>query len=129
MAGGKISTDDLKMQSGPDGRSGDIRIAGSGYTTVDGAVDFRAQMDFNPRVASKIGTGFLSLLNIKDASYAYNSDGWLPVDARVYSTIKSQKYDLKQPRMMENIKKNLEKKLREGGLEDAAKKLLKDIFN
>ncbi len=129
MSGGKISTDDLKMQSGPDGKSGDIKLAGSGYTTVDSAVDFKAQMDFNPRVASKIGAGFLTLLNIKDASYAYNSDGWLPVDARVYNTIKAQKYDLKQPRMIENIKRNLGKKLREGGLEDAAKKLLQGIFN
>jgi uncharacterized protein involved in outer membrane biogenesis len=129
VSGGRISTNDLKMQSGPDGKSGDIKLSGAGYTTVDGPVDFKLQMDFNPRVAKNIGQSFIRLFGINDAGYAFNSDGWLPIDAKIYNTVKDQKYDLKQSRMMENIKRNLGKKLREGGLEDAAKKLLKGIFD
>gem|GEM_PF-5938729 len=128
-SGGRISTNDLKMQSGPDGKSGDIKLSGAGYTTLDGPVDLKLQMDFNPRVAKNIGQAFLRLFGISDAGYACDSDGWIPVDARIYNTVNDQKYDLKQPRMMENIKRNLGKKLKESGIEDAAKKLLKNIFN
>jgi hypothetical protein len=132
MSSGKISTDDLKMSSGPDGKSGDIRLAGAGYTTVDNGVDFKLQMDFNPRVAKSIGTSMLRLFKINDSGYACDSDGWLPLDARIYNTVKNQKYDLSQPRMIANIKRNLGKKLEKEGvktIENRAKQLLNNFFN
>jgi len=132
MSSGKISTDDLKMSSGPDGKSGDIRLAGAGYTTVDNGVDFKLQMDFNPRVAKSIGTSMLRLFKINDSGYACDSDGWLPLDARIYNTVKNQKYALSQPRMIANIKRNLGKKLEKEGvktIENRAKQLLNNFFN
>jgi uncharacterized protein involved in outer membrane biogenesis len=131
MASGTITTKNFRMYNGTDGRAGDIKVDGAGWVTVDNRLDFKLQMDFNPRVAGQIAAGVAGSASIHDASYAFDKDGWLPVDARVYNTVSEQKYDLAQPRIMENIKRNLSKKVTDQGkkfLEDKGKDLLKNLF-
>ena len=70
-------------------------------------------------------------LNIKDANFAYNKDGWMPFDFRVYGTVAEKKYDYNQPRMMENVKRNIGKKVETEGkkyIEDKAKGLINSLF-
>ncbi len=131
MAGGKISTNNFRIYNGPNGMEGDMKIEGAGYETVDDKIDFRMKIDFNPRVAKEILGSIGGMLSIKDTQFACNKDGWLPVDVRVYNTVKEQKYDLSQPRMTDNIKKNMVKKVEDQGkkyIEDKAKDLIKNLF-
>lgn len=131
MAAGKISTKNFRMYNGTDGKAGDIKVDGSGWVSVDNKLDFKIQMDFNPRVAKEIAGGITGLLNVRDVSYACDRDGWLPVDARIYNTVKEQKYDVSQPRITENIKRNMTKKIGDQGtkqLEEKAKSLIKNLF-
>ena len=131
MANGKIKVNKLRVYNGPNGENGDIRIRGSGYVTVDKELDFKLETEISPGQGKVLDEYFARNLNIKDISYAYNKDGWLPFDFRVYGTIISKKYDFSQPRMMENIKRNLTKKVEEEGkkyLEEKGKELIKNLF-
>jgi len=131
MNGGKINIKNLKIYDGPDGENGDIRIRGSGYVTVDKKIDFRLETEINPRSAKMLEEYFARNLSIKDVSYAYNKDGWLPFDFRLYNTLTEKKYDFSQPRMIENIKRNLTKKVEDEGkkyIEQKGKEFMENLF-
>lgn len=131
MNSGRINVKNFKIYNGINGENGDIRIRGAGYVTVDKAIDFKIESEINPRQAKVFDEYFARNLNIKDISYAYNKDGWLPFDVRIYNTIINKKYDFSQPRMVENIKRNLTKKVEEEGkkfLEQKGKEIIKNLF-
>ncbi|MCX7699158.1 MAG: AsmA family protein [Candidatus Goldbacteria bacterium] len=131
MSNGKINIKNFKVFNGPNGEKGDIRIKGSGYITVDKEIDFKIESEISPNQAKILDEYFARNLSIKDISYAYNKDGWLPFDVRIYNTIVNKKYDFSQPRMFENIKRNLTKKIEEEGkryLEEKGKEIIKNLF-
>ncbi len=131
MAGGKINVKNFKIYNGPNGENGDIRIRGNGYITVDKEIDFKMETEISPGQAKLLDEYFARNLSIKDISYAYNKDGWLPFDVRIYNTLINKKYDFSQPRMVENIKRNLTRKVEEEGkkyLEEKGKELIKNLF-
>lgn len=131
MAGGKIDLKNLSIMHGPNGEKGDIKIRGSGYATVDDALDFKLITDINPREAKNIERFIAGSLGIKDFGYAYNTDGWMPLDFRIYNTIYDKKYDFAQDRMLQNVSRNLTNKAAEEGskyLQKQGEELLKNLF-
>ena len=115
----------------PNGEKGDIKIRGSGYATVDDALDFKLITDINPREAKNIERFIAGSLGIRDFGYAYNTDGWMPLDFRVYNTIYDKKYDFSQERMLQNVSRNLTKKAAEEGgkyLQKQGEELLKNLL-
>jgi len=131
MSDGVINIRNFKMYSGKNGEKGDIRANGEGYVTVDTKLDFKISMDLNSRVAKQVQEAVAQNMGIKDISYAYSSDGWLPFDFRVYGTVANKRYDFNQKRMFENIRKNLGSKLQNDGqkyIQDNAKDLIKNLF-
>ncbi|MCX8092660.1 MAG: AsmA family protein [Candidatus Goldbacteria bacterium] len=131
MSNGKINIKNFKVYNGPNGENGDIRIKGAGYVTVDKEIDFKIESEISPNQAKILDEYFARNLSIKDISYAYNKDGWLPFDVRIYNTIENKKYDFSQPRMLDNIKRNLTKKIEEEGkryLEEKGKEIIKNLF-
>ncbi|MCE5300622.1 MAG: AsmA family protein [Spirochaetia bacterium] len=130
MAAGKINVKNFVMQNGPDGSTGDMKVKGNGWMTVDSKLDVKLNIDFSPKVAKQVEQGIAGA-GIKDASYAYEENGWLPFDLRIYNTIKDKKYDYTQKRLINNIKRNLGKKIeKEAGkfLEENAGGLMKNLF-
>lgn len=131
MSNGKINIKNFKIFNGPNGENGDIRIRGAGYVTIDKEIDFKIESEISPGQAKLLDEYFARNLSIKDISYAYNKDGWLPFDVRIYNTITDKKYDFSQPRMIENVKRNLTKKVEEEGkkyLEQKGRELIKNLF-
>lgn len=131
MAGGRIDVKNLSIMHGPNGEKGDIKIRGSGYATVDDALDFKLITDINPREAKNIERFIAGSLGIRDFGYAYNTDGWMPLDFRVYNTIYDKKYDFSQERMLQNVSRNLTKKAAEEGgkyLQKQGEELLKNLL-
>ncbi len=131
MSGGKINVKNFKIYNGPNGENGDIRIRGAGFVTVDKEIDFKIESEISPGQAKLLDEYFARNLSIKDISYAYNKDGWLPFDIRIYNTLVNKKYDFSQPRMIENIKRNLTRKVEEEGkkyLEEKGKEIIKNLF-
>jgi|GEM_PF-1330203 len=138
MSGGKIDTKNFRIYKGKDGKDGNMKIKGAGYVTVDDEIDFKVEVDFNPGIGKQVEDALALSLGIKDVSYAYNTDGWIPFDFRIYGKGKNKKYDYNQKRMLENIKRNLKKKIEEQGkklleekkpeIEQKAKEIIKNIF-
>ncbi|MBN2754670.1 MAG: AsmA family protein [Candidatus Goldbacteria bacterium] len=131
MASGKIDVKNFRLDKGADGKAGDIKVKGAGWITVDRALDFKAETDISPKLSKQFEQNIAANFGIKDAGYAYDKEGWMPFDFRVYNTIAQKKYDYSQARMMENIKRNLSKKLEEEGkkyMEKEGGKLIKQLF-
>ena len=131
MAKGKINVRRLQIYNGVKANEGDMRINAAGWATMDMALYFKVNMDFSPKISKDIENQVARSLSIKDASFAYNKDGWLPFDFIVAGTLTDKNYDYNQPRMIENIKRNIGKKVETEGkkyLEDKAKNLMKNIF-
>ncbi len=131
MSKGVINIKNFRMYSGANGEKGDMRAKGDGYVTVDTKLDFTMLVDLNPRVAKQVEDVFAQNLGIRDISYAYSSDGWMPFDFRVYGTVENKRYDFNQKRMFDNIKKSMGKKLQNQGtqyFQDKSKDLLKNLF-
>jgi len=132
MSKGRIDISNFRILTGPDGNDGNIKVKGSGYVTVDKALDLKFLTDLNPESSKEIESMLAKNFGIKDASYGYNKDGWMPFDFRLYGSLTDKKYDYSQPRLLENIKRNLTKKVQEQGtkyLQDEGGKLLKKLFN
>jgi hypothetical protein len=131
MASGKIDVKNFRLDKGTDGKAGDIKVKGAGWITVDRALDFKAETDISPKLSKQFEANIAANFKIKDAGYAYDKEGWMPFDFRVYNTIAQKKYDYSQARMMENIKRNLSKKLEEESkkyMEKEGGKLIKKLF-
>ncbi|PKL90922.1 MAG: hypothetical protein CVV21_10280 [Candidatus Goldiibacteriota bacterium HGW-Goldbacteria-1] len=131
MASGKIDIKNFRLDKGADGKAGDIKVKGAGWITVDRALDFKAETDISPKLAKQFEANIAANFGIKDAGYAYDKEGWMPFDFRVYNTTAQKKYDYSQSRMMDNIKRNLAKKLEEEGkkyMEKEGGKLIKQLF-
>lgn len=138
MSGGKIETKNFRILKGKNGEDGNMKIKGKGFVTVDDKIDFKIQIDFNPQIGKLVEDSLASSFGIKDASYAYNEDGWLPFDFRIYGQGKNKKYDYTQKRIFDNIKRNLKKKIEQQGkklleekkheIEQKAKEIIKNIF-
>lgn len=110
MAKGKIDVNNMKLEKGEKGRDGTIRAYGAGYVTVDNELDFTLKTDLNPKAGKELEDAMAARFGIKDASYAYNTDGWMPMDFRVYGTTANKKYDYSQDRLLKNVTRNLTKK-------------------
>ena len=138
MASGKINIKNFRIYKGKDGLDGNIKVRGEGFVTVDDEIDFKSELDFNPKIAKQVEEAMATSLGIKDVSYAYNENGWMPFDFRMYGKGKNKKYDYSQPRMLENIKRNLKKKIEEAGkryleekkpeIEQKAKEIFNNLF-
>ena len=131
MASGKIDVKNFRLDKGADGKAGDIKVKGAGWITVDRALDFKAETDISPKLSKQFEQNIAANFGIQDAGYAYDKEGWMPFDFRVYNTIAQKKYDYSQSRMMDNIKRNLAKKLEEEGkkyMEKEGGKLIKQLF-
>jgi hypothetical protein len=131
MSKGRINIKDFKVLNGPDGESGALKIRANGYATVDRQLDFKLETDISPRESKQLEEYFARNLGIKDISYAYDKNGWMPFDARIYGTMTAKKYDLSQKRMMDNIGRNLSRRAGENGkkyIEDKGNDLLKNLF-
>jgi hypothetical protein len=131
MAKGVINIKNFRVLNGVNGEKGDMRIKGAGYVTVDRALDFKVETDVNPQEAKQVEEYFARNLGIRDISFAYNKDGWLPFDFRIYNNLENKKYDYSQKRMMDNVSRNLTKKVQDQGkqyLEKNGKELLKNLF-
>lgn len=123
MAKGVINVKNFRVLNGPNGEKGDMRIRGDGYVTVFNRLDFKVETDINPQDAKQVQEYFARNLGINDISYAYNKDGWLPFDFRIYNNLENKKYDYSQKRMMDNVSRNLAKKIGNRG-----KDILKNLF-
>lgn len=138
MASGKINIKNFRIYKGKDGLDGNIKVRGEGFVTVDDEIDFKSELDFNPKIGKQVEEAIANSLGIKDISYAYNENGWMPFDFRLYGKGKNKKYDYSQKRMLENIKRNLKKKIEEEGkryleekkpeIEQKAKEIIKNLF-
>src|ERR1035437_22990 len=131
MADGKINVNKFRIYSGENADKGDLRANASGWTTVDRKLDFKVNMDFSPKTGRDIGNKLAQSLNIKDAGFAYNKDGWMPFDFRVYGDVAGKKYDYSQSRMLENVKRNIGKKALDEGskyIQDKAKGFINGLF-
>ena len=131
MLKGKINARDFKVLNGPNGEKGMLKIRGNGYVTVDRSLDFKLETDINPHEARQLEEYFARNLGIRDIGYAYNRDGWMPFDIRIYGSMIDKKYDLNQKRMMDNIGRNLTNKaVQEGAkyLEEKGKDIIKNLF-
>jgi hypothetical protein len=131
MAKGRINIKDFEVLNGPNGENGALKIRANGWTTVDRELDFKVETDINPKEAKQIEEYFARNMNIRDVGFAYNKDGWMPFDVRIYGTMADKKYDLSQKRMTDNIARNLAKKAEDAGkkyIEDKGKELIKNLF-
>ena len=131
MAKGVINIKNFRVLNGANGEKGDMRIRGAGYVTVDNGIDFKVETDISPQNAKQVEEYFARNLGVNNISYAYNKDGWLPFDFRIYNNLENKKYDYSQKRMMDNVSRNLTKKIREQGgqyLKNNGKDLLKNLF-
>lgn len=138
MSKGKIDTKNFRVYKGENGDDGNVKIRGAGYVTIDDEVDFKVELDFNPKIGKQVEEAIASSFGIKDASFAYNENGWIPFDFRIYGAGKNKKYDYNQKRILENIKRNLKKKIEQEGkklleekkpeIEQKAKEIFKNIF-
>ncbi len=131
MEKGRIDINNFRILTGPDGRDGMIKVRGLGYLTVDKAVDLKFQTDLNPKSSKEIEEMLSASLGIKDVSYGYDKDGWLPFDFRLYGSLNEKKYDYSQPRLVANIQRNLAKKVQEQGtkyIREEGEKLIKKLF-
>ncbi len=138
MANGKIDTKNFRIYKGENGEKGNMKIKGEGYVTVDDETDFKVEIDFNPNIGKQVEVALATSLGIKDASFAYNENGWIPFDFRIFGSGKNKKYDYSQKRMLENIKRNLKKKIEQEGkkfleekkpeIEQKAKEIIKNLF-
>jgi len=127
MAKGKINVTKLSILNGPNGEKGDLKIRAKGYITVDKALDFKVETDLSPREAAKVDAYFEKTFGIKDAKNGANPDGWMPFDFRVYNTVEKKKYDFSQARIVENVKRNMSKKL-EQEIKSKGEEFLKNLF-
>jgi uncharacterized protein involved in outer membrane biogenesis len=131
MAKGTINVKNFRILNGPNGSNGSMRVRGAGYVTVDQRVDFKLETDINPKEARQVEEYFGRNLGIRDISVAYNKDGWLPFDVRIYNSMEDKKFDYSQKRMTDNITRNLTKKVQDQGkqyMENKGKDLLKNLF-
>jgi hypothetical protein len=131
MAKGRVNIKNFKLYNGKNGGEGSMRLTAAGWASIERHLDFSVNMDVSPEIAKQIQNRLASSLSMKDAAYAYNKDGWLPFDFRVYGTVIDKKYEINQSRMIDNIKRNLDKKLQKEGtklLEEKAKGLIKSLF-
>jgi hypothetical protein len=131
MAGGKINIRNFRLLKGPNGKEGKIKARGEGYVTVNDELDMKIETDLSPGAGKEIEDSIAKNFKLTDASYAYNTDGWLPLDFRVYGTVQEKKYDYNQDRMMENVKRNLTKKVEDQGkkvIEEKAKEWINGLM-
>jgi hypothetical protein len=131
MSNGRVNLKNFRVLTGPDGNSGIVKIRSDGYVTVDNVLDIKTETDLSPVISKQVEQTISSNLGISNIGFAYDNNGWLPFDFRVYGTFAEKKYDYNQKRLMNNISVNLSKKFKEEGpkyFEDEGKKILNKIF-
>ncbi len=127
MSGGRINIKKLRIEH----KDGDMKIRAKGYVSLDKKLDMKVETDISPSEAKSFERYLNKTFGIKDARYAFDKNGWMPFDFRVYNTIKNKQYDLSQPRMTENIKRNLAKKAEtevKKAIEEKGKEFLENLF-
>ena len=127
VSNGRINIKKLRVAH----KDGDMKIRAKGYVSLDKKLDMKVETDISPSEAKSFEQYLSSSFGVKDAHYAFDKNGWMPFDFRIYNTIKNKKYDLSQPRMTENIKRNLAKKAEKEvkkAIEEKGKEFLKNLL-